>query len=140
MRSNLKTYQTVNLESSLLAAEPHTVILMLFNGLLESIALAKGAIERKDLLVKSEKISKAINIIRSLQESLDKESEPKISESFDSLYGYCIAKLMEASASLELAVLDEIVDLIKPIRDAWYDMSEQDKLEGNRLLKEKQSA
>jgi len=140
MRSNLKTYQTVNLESSLLAAEPHTVILMLFNGLLESIALGKGAIERKDFLVKSEQISKAINIIRSLQESLDKESEPKISESFDALYGYCIEQLMEASTSLDVAVLDEVVDLIKPIRDAWYEMSEQDKLDGHRLLKEKQSA
>lgn len=138
MRTNLKTYQNVNRESSLLAAEPHTIILMLFNGALESIAFAKGAIERKDFTVKAEKITKAVNIINSLRSSLDKESQPQISANFDALYEYCADRLMNASATLNVAILDEVIGLLKPLRDAWAEMSEESKSEGHKLLREKE--
>lgn len=137
MRNNLRTYQNVNRESALSTADPHTVILMLFNGILESISVAKGAIERNELELKSTSLTKAINILRSLQDSLDKESEPKISDNFDALYGYCIDKLMDASVSLELAPLDEVITLLKPLRKAWQDISETDKKDGFALLNEK---
>lgn len=133
MRSNLKSYQKVNRDSSLTAASPHIVILMLFDGILESIAVAKGAVERKDLVVKSKAVNKAISILRSLQDSLDSESEPKISENFDALYAYCIDRLVDASVSLDIALFNEVASLLKPIRDAWKGMSEEDKQEG--LLK-----
>lgn len=138
MRSNLKTYQNVNRESSLLAAEPHTIILMLFNGALESIAFAKGAIERKDFTVKAEKITKAVNIINSLRTSLDKDTQPEISANFDALYVYCADRLMNASATLNVAVLDEVITLLKPLRDAWAEMSAADKNEGHQLLRAKE--
>ena len=138
MRSNLKTYQNVNRESSLLAAEPHTIILMLFNGALESIAFAKGAIERKDFTVKAEKITKAVNIINSLRASLDDDAQPEISANFDALYEYCADRLMNASATLNVAILDEVISLLKPLRDAWAEMSEADKTEGHQLLRSKE--
>jgi len=138
MRSNLKTYQNVNRESNLLAAEPHTIILMLFNGALESIAYAKGAIERKDFTVKAEKITKAVNIINSLRTSLDNDAQPEISANFDALYEYCADRLMNASATLNIGVLDEVVALLKPLRDAWAEMSAADKSEGHQLLRAKE--
>lgn len=130
MRSNLKSYQKVNRDSSLTAASPHIVILMLFDGILESISIAKGAVERHDLATKSKSINKALSILRSLQDSLDRESEPKISENFDALYAYCIDRLVDASVTLDIAAFNEVVDLLKPIRDAWKAMSENDKQEG----------
>lgn len=140
MRNNLKTYQKVNRESGLVAADPHTVILMLLNGTLESISIAQGAIERKDLNQKSTQLSKAINIIRSLRSSLDKESEPQISKNFDDLYAYCIDALMDVSVSLDIARLDEVINLLKPIRDAWKEMSDADKQQGIIMLDERNKA
>ena len=110
---------------------------MLFNGALESIAFAKGAIERKDFTVKAEKITKAVNIINSLRASLDKESQPQISANFDALYEYCADRLMNASATLNVAILDEVIGLLKPLRDAWFAMPESGKQEGLSLLAEK---
>lgn len=130
MRSNLKTYQKVNRDSNLTSADPHTVILMLFDGLLEKMSIAKGAIERKDLALKSECLSKSINILRSLQDSLDRESEPQISDNFDRLYTYCIDQLVDASVSLNIETIDKTAELLKPLRDAWKDISEKDKQEG----------
>jgi len=137
MRNNLKMYQKVNLESSMKAADPHTVILMLFNGVLESISVAIGAIERKDFEIKSKSLSKAINILRSLQHSLDKDSEPEVSKNFDVLYSYCINKLTKAGVSLELSDFDEVITMIKPLRDAWKNMPEQGKQDGIVALTEK---
>jgi flagellar protein FliS len=130
MRSNLKTYQKVNRDSSLTTADPHRVIVMLFDGLLEGISIAKGAIERKDLALKSTSLSKSINILRSFQDTLDFESEPEISDNFNALYEYCIERLTEASISLDISELDHVVELLKPIIDAWKEISESDKQVG----------
>jgi len=135
MRKNLQTYNKVNVESGVLSSDPHKVVLMMFDGALTAIAEAKGAIERKDLATKSKCLIKAINIFSALRESLDKESEPTISENFDNLYAYCIGNLIELSVSLDLSGLDEISAFIKPVRDAWSQMPESAKQDGMTLLK-----
>ncbi|MBO9489063.1 flagellar export chaperone FliS [Endozoicomonas sp. G2_1] len=140
MRNNLRAYQKVNRDSNLSAADPHTVISMLYDGLIESISISKGAIERKDLALKANSLTKSINILRSLQDSLDKESEPQISENFNTLYSYCIERLGTASVSLETSLLDEVIDLLKPLRDAWKNISQQDKEEGFAKISDRDSA
>lgn len=138
MRTNIKQYQKINRESGLVSADPHTIIVMLFNGIFESISIAKGAIERKDFDSKSKQLNKAMSILRSLQDSLDSDSEPKISASFYDLYAYCLERLTEVSTSLDLTILDEVTGLLKPLADAWKNMPEKDKQEGISLLKSKE--
>jgi flagellar protein FliS len=137
MRQNLKAYKQVNLHSSLLESNPHQVILMMFDGALQAASVAKGAIERKNLELKSESITKATNILDALRQSLDFDSQPKISENFDVLYAYCIDRLNTVSIDLDISGIDEVVDLLKPLRDAWSEMSEESKSEGMSLLAEK---
>ena len=43
---NLKAYKTTNLEAEISVADPHRIISMMYDGLFERIAQAKGAIER----------------------------------------------------------------------------------------------
>lgn len=140
MRNNLKAYQTINRESGLNVADPHTIISMLFDGVFESVSVAKGAIERGDLAVKSQQLNKAMSILRSLQDSLDMESEPKISANFNDLYAYCIDQLTEVSVSQDCKILDEVISLLKPLSDAWKGISEEDKKAGLDLLKAKDLA
>ena len=79
MRQNLKAYKQVNVNSSLLESNPHQIILMMFDGMLQGIAVAKGAIERKDFELKSQSLTKAINILEALRQSLDFDNQPEIS-------------------------------------------------------------
>jgi len=139
MRNNLKAYKKVNVDSALLASDPHQVILMMFDGALSAIAEAKGAIERKDMELKSKSLTKAINIFTALQDSLDVESQPEISQHFSGLYSYCISQLIELSISQNIDGLDEIINLVKPIQEAWSQMPEEAKQEGITLLKDKES-
>lgn len=140
MRKNIATYQTVNRESGLNVADPHTIISMMFDGLFESVSIVKGAIERNDFETKSKQLNKAMSILRSLQDSLDTESEPKISANFYELYAYCIDRLVDVSVSKDCSIIDEIVNLLKPLSDAWKNISEADKQQGFELLKSKQLA
>lgn len=137
MRKNLKAYNQVNIESSLLSANPHQIILMMYDGLLESIAKGKGAIERGDLEIKSKMLTKAVNILAALENSLDAKAEPEISKNFSALYGYCIDKLNEISVSMDTEGLDQVIEFLKPLRDAWKEMPETSKQEGIELLKQK---
>jgi flagellar protein FliS len=140
MRKNIATYQNVNRESGLNVADPHTIISMMFDGLFESVSIVKGAIERKDFEVKSKQLNKAMSILRSLQDSLDTESEPTISASFYDLYAYCLDRLIDVSVSQDIQIIDEVVNLLKPLSDAWKNIPEASKQQGFELLKSKQLA
>ena len=140
MRQNLKAYKKVNIESSILSADPHQVIVMMYDGLLESIAQAKGAIERKDLDNKSRLMTKAVNILTALQNALDKDSQPEISNNFDVLYTHCINILNDVNVSLETKGLDDVHSFIKPLRDAWKEIPAEEKEKGLEMLREKEGS
>lgn len=137
MRQNLQAYKKVDIDSNILASDPHKIIVMMFDGVLQSIAQAKGAIERKDLALKSTSMTKSINILNALRNSLDFTSEPTISQRFDDLYAYCIDQLNDISLHLNAEGIDEVFNLLKPLRDAWFQMPEEGKKEGLSLLEER---
>jgi flagellar protein FliS len=137
MRQNLKAYKKVDIESSIMSSGPHQIIVMMFDGALQSLAIARGAMERKDFELKSESISKFVNILSALRNSLDFDAEPEISQRFDELYVYCIDVINEVSLSLQVERFDEVIKLLKPLRNAWFEMPETSKQEGHDLLKEK---
>lgn len=137
MRQNLKAYKKVNIESSIMESSPHQVIVMMFDGALQSISVAKGAIERKDLELKSQSVSKFVNIMSAMRASLDFDAEPEVSQRFDDLYAYCIDVINDVSISLDVSRIEEVTNLLKPLRNAWFEMPEEAKQEGHEMLNEK---
>ena len=137
MRQNLKAYKKVNIESSILSADPHQIIVMMYDGLLESMAQIKGAIERRDYDTKAKLVTKSVNILTALINALDKEKQPEISANFENLYNACISIINEVNITLETAGLDEVHSYIKPLRDAWRDMPSEAKEDGLDQLKKK---
>ncbi|MDO6524956.1 flagellar export chaperone FliS [Motilimonas sp. 1_MG-2023] len=133
MRANIKAYQNTNHQSSLLAADPHRVILMLMQGVVDTLAVAKGCILRKDFEGKSKSLNKAIGIIAGLQDGIDMKQSPEIGENFYQLYDYMIRRLGEASADQSGQQIDEVVSLISPIKEAWEGISEADKAKAEQM-------
>jgi flagellar secretion chaperone FliS len=137
---NLKAYKKTNLEAEISVADPHRIISMMYDGLFERIAQAKGAIERKDYKYKADRIDKALAIVTGLQTGIDM-SLGEVSENFYNLYEYIKVRLNDASISLDTEPLDEVVKLLTPIKDAWSKIpqsekdkafSEREKLEAQR--------
>ncbi len=118
--SALKQYQQVNAQSSVDDADPHRLIVMLMEGALDKIALAKGFIERNEVAKKGEHISWAISIIDGLRLSLDKEAGKELAQNLDDLYDYMGRRLVQANIKNDTTILDEVISLLLEIKGAWH--------------------
>ncbi len=136
---NLKAYQRTNLEAELSVASPHRVVQMMFEGLLERLAQAKGAIERKDYEYKSDRLSKAVGIINGLQMSLDPSYNKELGERLSSLYEYMKERLNEAAVKMDPDPINEVISLVNPIKKAWDQIPQEDKDQMNQILENKRS-
>ena len=119
LRYALNEYKQTSIAAGTAFADPHTLITMLFNGLQERIAVAKGAMERSDIPVKGQSIGKAMDIITYLQACLDKERGGEIAANLDELYEYLIGCLFRANSENNPALLDEVSGLLREIEHAW---------------------
>ncbi|MCH2058707.1 MAG: flagellar export chaperone FliS [Thalassotalea sp.] len=115
----LKQYQTEANKAQVAAAEPYVITQMLMAGVIDSLSLAKGAIERRDFELKGKSVSKASNIIDALRTSLDFEAGGEVSENLFSLYQYMLERLADASIEKDTTALDEVISLFRPIKEAW---------------------
>ncbi|MGR9117662.1 MAG: flagellar export chaperone FliS [Gammaproteobacteria bacterium] len=115
----MNQYKQVGTQVGVDSADPHQLIVMLFDGALERIAIARGAIERKDIEEKGQKIGRVIAIIDGLRASLDKERGGELAENLDNLYDYMQRRLLEANLNNDLNILSEVADLLKEVRSAW---------------------
>ena len=94
----------------------------------------------KQLEIKSQQLTKALNILRALQDSLDFDAEPTISKTFFDLYAYCIDRVLDVSVSLDVKQIDSVISLLEPLDSAWKNIPENQKQEGLALLRAKESA
>lgn len=115
----INQYQRVNTQSSIDDASPHQLIAMLINGALSRLSTAKGAMQRQDYAEKGVQLGKSIDIIGGLQSSLDMEAGGDISANLDALYDYMIRRLSEASRNNDMTVVDEVISLLKEIKQGW---------------------
>ena len=131
---NLKAYKKTNLEAELSVADPHRVIQMMYEGLIERLSQAKGAIMRHDYEYKADRISKAVGIINGLQSALDNRSNPELGQRTFALYDYMKELLTKASVSLDTAPIDEVINLILPIKQAWDQIPQDIKEKTNQQI------
>jgi flagellar protein FliS len=127
----MNQYKQVGTQINADSADPHQLIVMLFDGALERIAIAKGAIFRQDIAEKGQKIGRAIAIIDGLRASLDKDKGGEIAGNLDDLYDYMQRRLLDANINGDVEILDEVTGLIKDVREAWVAIPLQDRYVGN---------
>jgi len=118
----LNQYRRLGIESEVTNASPHRLIQMLFEGALGRLAVAQGALERGDLAVKGESLSKAIGIVSGLRSSLDM-STGELAENLDRLYEYMNFRLLEASAENNVEKVIEVTQLLKTLKSGWDDIA-----------------
>ena len=125
-RKAIDAYAQVGVETGVAAADPHRLILMLYDGTLAAIAKARLAMSRKEIAAKGEAISKAIEIIDGgLKASLDMKVGGVLAERLAALYDYMLARLLAANLRNDPAILDEVARLLNELRDAWAQIGQQ---------------
>jgi flagellar secretion chaperone FliS len=121
-----QAYARVGVETSVNAASAHQLIALLFNGFMESIVLAKGAMRARQIEVKGKAIGRAARIVEEgLKSSLNMEDGGKLAADLQALYAYVTIRLTAANLRNDESALDECVGLIAPLRDAWLAIGPQ---------------
>ncbi len=122
---NLNAYKRTKLDAQMNVANPYRIIQMLYEGLLERLSQAKGAIEQKNYEYKADRINKAVGIINGLQSSLDGNESPELAARLSGLYDYMKRLLNKAMISLDPAAIDEVIKLVTPLKEAWDKIPEE---------------
>jgi flagellar protein FliS len=107
-------------------ASPHRLVEMLFDGLLDSIAQAQGAIAQGQVELKGRAIKRAVSIVvEGLRGGLNLDAGQALAADLDKLYAYIVTRLTVANLRNDDAALRECADLIRPLRDAWKEIAPQ---------------
>ena len=125
VRSALDQYSRNAVQTGVESASPHRLIQMLMEGALGKIAAAKGNMERGNIQAKGDQIGSAIAILDGLKSSLDKEKGGEIAQNLEDLYIYMERRLIEAHSHNDTAILDEVSDLLRQIKEAWDAIGDQ---------------
>lgn len=120
MRNPAQSYAKIGLEVAVETASPHKLILMLFDGAVAAINIAKFEMASGEIAKKGTSISKAIDIITNgLRASLDMEAGGELAERLSALYEYMSQRLLFANLKNSTATLDEVLELLISLRSAW---------------------
>lgn len=116
----IAAYKQVAMETSVPAADPHTLIVLLFEGAEAALHGAKAKMQANDIAGKGKAISHAIEIVSNgLRASLDMDSGGDMAERLAALYDYIAQRLLWANLKNDEAALDECLYLLGEIHSAW---------------------
>jgi len=118
--SGANAYARVGVETGVMGASPHRLIVMLYQGARQAIAQARMHVQQGNVPARGEAIGKAIQIVESgLQLSLNLEVVGEIAERLDALYSYMSRRLLEANIKQSEAMLVEVDGLLATLEEAW---------------------
>ena len=119
-------YRQVAVETQVCGATPHALVLMLFDGYLEAVAQARGAMREGRIEIKGQAVGRAVRILEEgLRAGLNLQSGGTLAADLDDLYTYLTRRLTLANVRNDEAALDECQHLVQPLREAWLSIAPQ---------------
>jgi len=119
-----KEYSQVSLQTEVLEADPHKLIQLLLEGALTRLSAAKIFIDQNNIEKKNEKLGQVVEILCSLQESLDHERGGDISMNLERLYDYMTRRLFDANRLNDTDIINEVMGLLLEIKAGWEGIRE----------------
>jgi flagellar protein FliS len=125
--------------NSVLTATPGQLVLMLYDGALTALAMAREAfnspaadIHRYETI--NRQLRKARNIISELQGTLNFQADEEFASLMHRLYDYYNRRLLEANLHKQVEPIIEIERLLGDVRGAWAEMMKQHRVPAPRPL------
>ena len=119
-RDSASAYANVGLETGVVAASPHQLIVMLYEGAELAVRMAIKHMNEGDLAKKSAAITKASSIIlEGLRAALDPQQGGDLAQQLGALYDYMNKRLMLAHINNQTAPLKEVLGLLRELHGAW---------------------
>lgn len=119
-RNAAHAYANVGLETGVVAASPHQLIIMLYEGAELAVRMAIKHMNDGDQEKKSAAITKASAIIlNGLRAALDFRQGGELAQQLGALYDYMNKRLMLANINNQIKSLEEVLGLLRELHGAW---------------------
>jgi flagellar protein FliS len=117
--NGVQSYRKTNITTS----DPVRLVIMCYEGAIDSLKLAKEKIKEKDYEKKAKAIIKAQDIIEELICSLDFEKGGEIANNLESLYNYMLRRILQGDLNKDVGPIDEVIGMFSELLSAWQEVS-----------------
>lgn len=111
-------YQTAN-------ARPTQLVLMLYDGAIRFLSLAREKMISGDLEVRHTFLLKAQRILSELMGSLDMEQGGEVAANLQRVYAFMLHHLVEANLYDRPENIEEVIRMLRDLRDSWAQIDQQ---------------
>jgi flagellar secretion chaperone FliS len=116
--NGIQSYRKTNVITS----DPGRLIIMCYEGAIDSLKLAKEKIKEKDYEKKAKAIIKAQDIIEELICSLDFEKGGEIANNLESLYNYMLRRILQGDLNKDVKAIDEVIGILSDLLSSWQEL------------------
>ena len=117
--NGVQSYRKTNITTS----DPVRLIIMCYEGAIDSLKLAKEKIKEKDYEKKAKAIIKAQDIIEELMSSLNFEKGGEIADNLESLYNYMLRRILQGDLNKDVGAIDEVIGIFSDLLSAWQEVA-----------------
>ncbi len=121
--SGYDAYRHSQVEARAATADPHQLVLMLVDGLLDELARVEGHLQAKNYERKGQSIARCMNILGGLDTALDMEKGGALAVELHRLYDFCGSQLFEVGLKNDPAGLTVVRTIINDLREGWEALS-----------------
>jgi flagellar protein FliS len=117
-------YKRVGIETSVDNADPHQLVVLLFDALNQALGGARLAIQNGDVPAKCKNINHAVRIFEEgLIAPLNLQEGGELAANLHALYTYCVQRLTIANIRSDVAILEEVQRVMEPVSSGWKQIS-----------------
>jgi flagellar protein FliS len=122
MYTGSNTYQQIAVQTS----SPTRLVVMLYEGAIRFLRESIAAIEANELERKRQSIDRSVAIVQHLHSTLDMEKGGEVAANLHHLYSYVMSLILEGSAKLETAPVEEAIKLLNVLLAGWEELAKKE--------------
>lgn len=120
MHNKYSTATTAYKQEGILTASPIELVVMLYDGLVKQLKIAKICIENKSIEKANNALKLSGDIVVELTKGLDFSYE--ISKDLMSLYDFMLDGIYKGNTFKDISKIDEVLEVVLELRNAWVEI------------------
>jgi len=112
-------------DDTVLNSNPLGLVIALYEGAIDSIAIAKSCFENGDIAARGKAVNKTVGILTELMTSLDRKKGGDVSVNLGRLYDYMQRRVLAAHIQKKPEFLVEVEKLLATLLDGWKQAGKQ---------------
>tara|TARA_Y100001970_G_C14202541_1_gene841964 strand:- start:677 stop:1141 length:465 start_codon:yes stop_codon:yes gene_type:complete len=129
--STYGNYQNAYKKASVNTLDQNKLIIMLYDGAIKNATFAVEYMNSGDIEKVHNCLVKTKNIVTELMATLNMDQGGEIAKNLQSLYSFMFSQLIEANMEKKTEPVTVVIDLLKELRSAWYQINKKNKNESN---------